>query len=76
MISIELSVETTLPDDGTSGTLVGRVWRPDVGGPSVVAIGADGVIDVSGKLPTMRDLCEAADPESKPRAAYCTSSGR
>ncbi len=51
-----------LPDDGTTGALAGRVWRPDVDGPSVVAIRAEGVFDVSMKFPTMRDLCEAEDP--------------
>jgi fumarylacetoacetate (FAA) hydrolase family protein len=32
-----------LPDDAESATLAGRVWRPDVNGPSVVAI-RDGVV--------------------------------
>ena len=27
-----------LPDDGTAGTLIGRVWDPRVSGPSVVAV--------------------------------------
>jgi fumarylacetoacetate (FAA) hydrolase family protein len=51
----------TLPHDGTAGALAGRVWRPDVGGPSVVAIRADGVYDISRHTPTMRDLAEHAD---------------
>ena len=36
----------TLPKDGTAGALAGRVWRPDVEGPSVVAVRADGVFDI------------------------------
>jgi len=52
----------TLPSDGTAGALAGRVWRPDLAGPSVVAIRSDGVYDISRLAPTMRDLCEAADP--------------
>jgi fumarylacetoacetate (FAA) hydrolase family protein len=52
----------TLPQDGTAGALAGRVWRPDVQGPAVVAIRADSVYDISRHAPTMRDLCEAADP--------------
>ena len=52
----------TLPEDGTSGALAGRAWRPDVGGPSVVAIRSDGVFDISKHAPTMRDLCETSDP--------------
>jgi fumarylacetoacetate (FAA) hydrolase family protein len=58
------SAAKTLPIDGTVATLVGRVWRPDVNGPSVVAIRADGVHDISRAFPTMRGLCEADDPAS------------
>jgi fumarylacetoacetate (FAA) hydrolase family protein len=52
----------TLPSDGTHGALAGRVWRPDVRGPSVVAIRTDGVYDISEYAPTMRDLAESTDP--------------
>src|SRR5262245_9115992 len=52
----------TLPKDGTSGALAGRVWLPEVGGPAVVAVRADGVHDISCLAPTMRDLCEADSP--------------
>ena len=51
----------TLPKDGTAGALAGRVWRPDVGGPSVVAVRADGLYDISRHAPTMRDLTERTD---------------
>jgi fumarylacetoacetate (FAA) hydrolase family protein len=57
-----LTEKATLPADGTTGALAGRVWRPDVAGPSVVAVRTDGVYDVSRTAPTMRDLCETADP--------------
>ena len=40
-------------------TLVGRAWRPDVDGPSLVAVRADGLYDISRVFPTMRDLAEA-----------------
>lgn len=53
-----LTVENTLPKDGTAGALAGRVWRPDVSGPSVVAIRADGVYDITRHAATMRDVCE------------------
>jgi fumarylacetoacetate (FAA) hydrolase family protein len=58
---IELTVERTLPADGTKGALAGRAWRPELGGPAVVAIRADGVYDLSEHAPTMRDLAERAD---------------
>jgi len=64
-----LASADTLPADGTSGALAGRIWRPDLGGPSVVAIRADGVHDISAAFPTMRDLCEAADPAAALRGA-------
>jgi len=57
-----MTEEVALPRDGTAGALAGRVWRPDVAGPSVVAIRSDGVYDISRIAPTMRDLCEADDP--------------
>ncbi|HXW42285.1 MAG TPA: fumarylacetoacetate hydrolase family protein [Xanthobacteraceae bacterium] len=67
--AVRLSAAETLPADGASGALAGRVWRPDVAGPSVVAIRADGVYDITAAFPTMRDLCEAADPAASLKAA-------
>lgn len=58
-----------LPTDGTTGTLAGRVWRPDRPGPVVVAVRDDGVFDVSATFRTMADLTEAADPAAALRAA-------
>lgn len=55
-------VRDTLPSDASQATLVGRVWRPDAGGPSIVVVRGDIVTDVSAAFPTMRDLCER--PES------------
>lgn len=57
-----ITAQATLPDDGTSGTLVGRVWLPEVGGPVVVAVRSDGVFDVTAQFPTVSALCEADDP--------------
>jgi fumarylacetoacetate (FAA) hydrolase family protein len=56
-----LDLAATLPIDGTAGTVVGRAWRPEAQGPSVIAIRADGVFDISRAFPTMRDLCEAPE---------------
>ena len=64
-----LAASDTLPDDGLAGALGGRVWRPDLGGPAVVAIRQEGVIDVTATFPTMRDLCEHDDPAAALRAA-------
>lgn len=70
-----LNGAATLPADGFAGALAGRVWRPDVDGPSIVAIRADGVVDITAAFPTMRDLCEAADPAASLRAAACEQIG-
>src|SRR4051812_5868460 len=58
-----------LPDDAAGAALAGRVWRPDVAGPSVVAIRDGAAIDVTHAFPTMRDLCETPDPAVALRAA-------
>jgi len=63
-----MTEDLTLPSDRTEGALAGRVWRPDVNGPSVVAIRSDGVYDISRLVPTMRDLCEADDPAAVMRS--------
>jgi fumarylacetoacetate (FAA) hydrolase family protein len=52
-----------LDDDARSGILIGRVWRPDCNGPSVVTLRGDHVVDVTTReVPTMRDLLELDDP--------------
>src|SRR5215468_5998397 len=65
---ITLTAKDVLPDDGTSGTLVGRVWLPQADGPAVVAIRSDGVFDVTAHFPTVSALCEEADPAASLRA--------
>ncbi|WP_371929934.1 fumarylacetoacetate hydrolase family protein [Bradyrhizobium sp. CCGUVB1N3] len=57
-----LTARDVLPEDGTRGTLVGRVWLPQVDGPAVVAVRSDGVFDVTARFPTISALCEEADP--------------
>jgi fumarylacetoacetate (FAA) hydrolase family protein len=66
---ITLTPKDVLPDDGARGTLVGRVWRPELEGPSVVAVRAAGVFDVTADFPTVSALCEVDDPASGLRAA-------
>ena len=66
---IALTAKDVLPDDGTSGTLVGRVWLPNPAGPAVVAVRADGVFDVSASFSTVSALCEVADPAAALQAA-------
>ena len=63
------SARRVLPDDASKATLAGRVWRPDVGGPSVVAVRDGALTDVTRHFPTMRDLCELPDPAAALAAA-------
>ncbi len=50
-------------DFAASGRFAGRVWRPDLNGPSLVVLRAGRVIDITRPgLATMRDLMEAEDP--------------
>jgi fumarylacetoacetate (FAA) hydrolase family protein len=69
MADLSDSLQPVLPDDATDAVLAGRIWRPDVGGPSVVAVRDGALVDVSATFPTMRDLCEAVDPTARLRAA-------
>ena len=69
MPDISLTIANTLPADAGKALLVGRVWRPDVQGPSIVIIRDDKAVDITAVFPTMRDACEAADPASALRKA-------
>jgi fumarylacetoacetate (FAA) hydrolase family protein len=59
---ISLNAAAILPDDGTAGTLVGRVWLPSASGPSVVAVRDGGLYDVTSRFPTVSLLAEERDP--------------
>jgi fumarylacetoacetate (FAA) hydrolase family protein len=63
-----LSLVATLPADADQAALAGRVWRPDLDGPSVVAIRKKQVFDITRDFATMRDLCEQDDPAAALRA--------
>ncbi len=64
---LDASAAFALPEDSESATLVGRIWRPDLGGPSVVALRGAELVDISAATPTMRDLCEAPEPAALSR---------
>ncbi|MGE0225226.1 MAG: fumarylacetoacetate hydrolase family protein [Acetobacteraceae bacterium] len=64
MAGLSQAMQPTLPEDAAAAALAGRVWRPDVAGPSVVAIRDGQAWDISRHAPTMRDLCEAANPSA------------
>ncbi len=47
-----------LPSDLSDALLVGRVWRKDVNGPSVVVVRNGEVFDITGQVTTVSDLLE------------------
>lgn len=65
---LALHPASTLPLDCHAGTLIGRVWRPDRDGPSVVVAREGSLHDISSVTPTVRDLCENADPAALARS--------
>ncbi len=64
-LPFRLDPSRSLPEDAAGACLVGRAWRPDLGGPSVIALRGDSVFDISATFPTSRDLCEAAQPAAE-----------
>ena len=75
MDAFQTAVLAALPDDHATATLAGRAWRPDVAGPSVIAIRNAEAVDITRAFPTMRDLCEQPDPAAALRAAKGDSLG-
>ncbi|MCF8161268.1 MAG: fumarylacetoacetate hydrolase family protein [Polaromonas sp.] len=66
---MQLDCRNSLPVDGTTGALVARIWRPELAGPSVVALRGEDVVDITACFPTVRDLCEEAAPATALRQA-------
>jgi fumarylacetoacetate (FAA) hydrolase family protein len=66
---LDVSAAFALPEDSGVATLVGRIFRPDAGGPSVVAVRGAELVDISAAAPTVRDLCEAPEPAGLARDA-------
>jgi fumarylacetoacetate (FAA) hydrolase family protein len=61
-----------LPTDAADAVLVGRLWLPSVGGPAVVTLRGDDLVDVTREFPTVRDLCERPDPAAALKATKGT----
>lgn len=69
-MTMTLDIESSLPSDGDSGTLVGRAWVPGQhAGPAVVVLEGGEVYDVSSTVPTMAHVLESETPADVLRAA-------
>jgi fumarylacetoacetate (FAA) hydrolase family protein len=65
-----------LPADLADALLVGRVWRQDVNGPSVVVVRQGEVFDITAHAPTVSDLLDRDDVAAFAQAAQGESLGR
>ena len=61
------TASSTLPADGTSGTLIGRIWMND--GPHIVVVRDDGLHDISSTVPLVSELMDHDDPVALVRGA-------
>jgi fumarylacetoacetate (FAA) hydrolase family protein len=69
-------VAAHLPADLSDALLVGRVWRNDVNGPSVVVVRQGEVFDITAQAATVSDLLDHDDAAAFARAARGESLGR
>lgn len=75
MADLALSAASVLPEDRDGAVLVGRIWRPDADGPSVVVLRGDAVVDISGSAPTCSELMNGDDPLAVARSSMGESLG-
>ncbi|TCK99392.1 fumarylacetoacetate (FAA) hydrolase family protein [Shimia isoporae] len=65
-----------LTNEEMTGTWLGRVWRPEFEGPSVVTLRDGEVFDITAKAaPTVRDICELPSPSAYVQTAKGNSIG-
>ena len=75
-MTLTLDPGAVLPDDATSALLLGRVFDPAVGGPTVVAVVGDRLVDLGAVAPTVSQLLERDDPAALVRAAIDREASR
>lgn len=68
-MAFSLDPKNTLPEDADTACLVGRIWRPDIDGPSVVVLREGRLIDISATAATISELTNTADPTALARSA-------
>jgi fumarylacetoacetate (FAA) hydrolase family protein len=55
----EILASQCLPRDRDQALLIGRMWRKEVNGPSVVVVREGVMVDITAIAPTVADLLEA-----------------
>ena len=75
-MAMVLDAAKSLPQGGTAGTLIARVWLPGAEPSPVVAVlRHDGVFALGREAPTAADLMEADDPVALVRRSSGTRIG-
>jgi len=69
MTSLNLTPQSTLPQDRQDAVLVGRIWMPALDGPVLVRVDGDDVYDLTPVAPTSSELLNGPDPAGAVRAA-------
>src|SRR2546425_2450061 len=64
-----LTIAACLPEDAERAVLVGRVWLPELGGPTTALVQRDGLYDLSAVAPTSSQLFNLSDPVTAIRQA-------
>ena len=68
--ALVLTPDAVLPEDHATATLIARVHRPDVEGPSVCVLRGGVLVDITSReIPTVAHLCAAEDPAGLARTA-------
>ncbi|WP_061933864.1 fumarylacetoacetate hydrolase family protein [Aureimonas sp. AU22] len=57
-----MSPISLLPDDAADAVLVGRLFDPETGGPVLVTLRGERLVEASAAAPTLSQLLELADP--------------
>ncbi|HSC98891.1 MAG TPA: fumarylacetoacetate hydrolase, partial [Casimicrobiaceae bacterium] len=71
----KLTPGTCLPVDSDDAVVVGRVFLPSVGGPTLVRVHGDDLIDLSTIAPTSSELLDRPDIVERVRATRSPSIG-
>src|SRR5690242_16335779 len=75
-MAIVLDAAKMLPQGGTAGTLIARVWLPGTEpGPVVAVLRGDGVFALGREAATSADLMDADDPVALARRSPGTRVG-
>ena len=70
VLDLQLTADSSLPEDVERACLVGLVWRPGpIAGPSVCLLQGEDLLDITARFPTLSHLTNAVDPAAAARDA-------